>query len=201
MRGLFSALVMVMGASLAHGQGTETMQGAIGGVFPAGPSESRLEAGWSLAFGGIYWFSDRIGLHTELGIHRFGMSNLLRTEIGPAKDGLATILAIPVNGVFRLHDVGESGFYVLGGPGLYNRQLELSEPATAPLPRDEPWAGVRAGWTPQATLSTTRAGVNAGIGWEKPMARGYFFVEVRYHRIFTRGLPTEFIPVLFGTRF
>ncbi len=200
MRGLTLALVMAA-ASLAQGQGTEVGQGAIGGAFPAGPSESRLEAGWSFAFGGIYWFSDRVGIHSELGIHRFGLSDRLRHDIGPAQDGLATVLSIPVNGVLRLHGAGEAGLYLLAGLGLYHRQLELSAPATDPLPQDEPWAGTRAGWTPQANLSTTRGGLDAGLGWELPQGRGHFFVEVRYHRMFTRGLPTEFIPVVVGTRF
>ncbi len=200
MHSLSLALVMAV-APLVQSQGLEETQGAIGGAFPAGPTDSRLEAGWSFAFGGVYWFSERVGIHTELAVHRFGLSDRLRNAIGPAKDGLATILSIPVNGMFRLHGEGGSGLYILGGLGIYHRQLELSEPATAPLAMDEPWAGTRAGWVPSETLSTTRGGVDGGLGWEMPLDRGYFFVEIRYHRIFTRDLPTEFIPVVVGTRF
>ena len=200
MRALVLALGMSL-ASLAPGQGVEEAQGAVGGAFPTGPSERRLEAGWSFAFGGIYWFSERVGIHSELGVHRFGLSDHLRNAIGPAKDGLATILAVPVNGVLRLHGEGEAGLYLLAGMGIYHRQLELTEPATAPLGADEPWAGTMAGQVPQETLTTTRGGLDAGLGLEIPLARGNFFVEIRYHRIFTRGLATEFVPVVLGTRF
>ena len=200
MRGVFMALAMVT-ACFVRGQGMEVTQGSLGGAFPVGPSDSRLEAGWSFALGGVYWFSDRVGIHTELGIHRFGMSDRLRNVIGPARDGLVNILSLPINGILRLHGAGESGPYVLGGVGIYNRRLDLFEPSRAPLPGDESWAGVQAGWSPSETLRTTRGGVDAGLGWEMPLGQGHFFVEVRYHRVFTRNLPTEFIPVVVGTRF
>jgi len=193
---LAAMLALPVGAQVG-----EATQGALGGVFPTGPSDSRLEAGWSFGFGGIYWLSERVGIHSELGIHRFGISDRLRSDIGPATDGLATVLGIPVNGFLRLHDPGESGFYLLGGAGIYNRRLELEEPATIPVIRGDAWAGVQPGTLPASNLSTTRGGFDIGLGWEMPQGTGHFFVEVRYHRIFTRGLPTEFVPVVVGTRF
>lgn len=185
----------------ASAQAEEVAQGAIGMAIPAGPSDVRMEAGWSLSFGGIYWISERMGIHSELGIYRFGMSDRLRNDIGPAADGLVTVVGIPVNAFLRLHHPGAPGFYLLGGLGIYNRQLELSEPSTLPVLRGDTWAGVFPGVKPSSTLTATRGGLDAGLGWEAPRGRGHFFVEIRYHRMFTRGQPTEFIPVLLGTRF
>lgn len=195
------SLVLSAVCSLGCSQGVESLQGSVGGVFPVGPTETRLEAGWSFSFGGIYWLSERVGIHTELGIQRIGLSPSLRADIGPARDGVATILGIPVNAFIRLHGATSSGFYVLGGFGIYNRQLELDAPSSQPVLVGDSWAGVPAGAMPSEVLHTTRGGVNIGLGWEAPRAGGHFFMEVRYHRMFTRGLPTEFVPVLFGTRF
>jgi hypothetical protein len=196
---LFTVACLI--GSQAWAQGLEEMHAAVGAVVPAGPTEARLETGWTFAIGGVYWFAPRLGLHAELAVHRFGLSTELQDAIGPAKDGLATIVVVPISGVWRLHDQGDGGFYLLAGPGIYNRQVALDEPSTAPLAQGEPWAGTRAGWTPRESLTTTRLGANAGLGWEHPLGRGSFFVEVRYHRMFTRGLPTEFVPVVVGSRF
>lgn len=194
-------LTLAMIEPMAIAQVEEVTQGAIGVAFPVGVSDVRMEAGWSVSFGGIYWLSERLGIQSELGVNRFGMSDRLRNDIGPATEGRVTVVGIPVNAFLRLHHPGRPGFYLLGGLGIYHRQLELSDPATLPVVHGDAWAGVFPGAKPSSTLSATRGGLDAGLGWEAPLELGHFFVEIRYHRMFTRGQPTEFIPVLLGTRF
>lgn len=198
---ILSLALWTAATAFAQCQSLESLEGAVGAAFSVGASEQRLEVGGSLCFGGIHWISEHFGIHSELGIHRFGLSDRLRKDIGPATDGMATILDVPVNAFLRLHDPDHSGLYILGGLGIYNRHLDLTIPSTLPVERGDAWAGVRPGDAPSTTLATTRGGVDFGLGWETPRGGGHFFVEVRYHRIFTRGRVTEFIPVLLGTRF
>jgi hypothetical protein len=194
-------LTLAMIGPMAIAQVDEVTQGAVGVAFPVGQSDARMEAGWSVSFGGIFWLSERVGIQSELGVNRFGMSDRLRQDIGPATEGRVTVVAVPVNAFIRLHQPGTSGFYLLGGLGIYHRQLELSDPATLPVVYGDVWAGVAPGAKPSDTLTATRGGLDAGLGWETPLELGNLFVEIRYHRMFTRGRPTEFIPVLLGTRF
>jgi hypothetical protein len=79
------------------------------------------------------------------------------------------------------------GGYIIGGIGLYHMSAECES----------------------CTTSTTKGGVNGGVGYEHPLARVRLFAEARYHYIggpsdpTTAGVrsSTQFVPLSLGVIF
>src|SRR5258706_15825965 len=90
------------------------------------------------------------------------------------------------------------GFYLIGGPGVYHRHVEFTQPTVATFTAFDPFFGFFfpvAGPTQQVLLdfSTTKLGVNGGGGVTfKVGERAKFYAEARYHQMYT--LANHFIP-------
>jgi opacity protein-like surface antigen len=97
--------------------------------------------------------------------------------------------------------------YILGGPGLYHRNLSLTQPATFSTIFCDPFFGfcypaVAQGNQVVASFSTYKGGFQVGGGLEIRVGhRMKAFAEARYNDMFTtRGPDLTFVPVTFGIR-
>jgi opacity protein-like surface antigen len=94
--------------------------------------------------------------------------------------------------------------YATGGYGLYNRRLLLAAPGIIPAVVCDPFWDVCVSNSPATNemvtgnLSPYKGGYNVGGGVNFG-TRTKFFVEVRYHRMFT-DVATQVVPLTFGIR-
>jgi len=101
------------------------------------------------------------------------------------RDAKARVLSGTANALISPPQFG--GGYIIGGIGLYHMSAECDG----------------------CTTSTTKGGVNGGVGYELPLTRVRLFAEARYHYIggpsdpTTAGVKssTQFIPVSVGVIF
>lgn len=168
----------------ASQEGVEQMHGAVGAVFPSGPTKDLLDVGLTVAFGGIYWLGPRMGVHAELSYDRINPAS----SLGAGAEA-GQIYGLTVGAAWKLHS-GPTGLYVVTSGGVHNVRM-TTIPDTLPA---EPGM--------VSVTSSTRGGVTGILGFETPLGGGKtFFVEARWQRIFTRNQAMDLIPLVVGTRF
>jgi hypothetical protein len=116
-----------------------------------------------------------------------------------ALDGDASIWSVTLNPVWRFRIAGPIGAYLIGGGGYYQREMRFDEPVTVFVPTfhggfDE--TGVE---TVRQTDDAGGVNIGGGLTWNWGWGTK-FFVEARYHYIFTSGTATQIVPVTFGFR-
>jgi Outer membrane protein beta-barrel domain len=90
------------------------------------------------------------------------------------------------NVVYKFKSSPDSKFrpYIIGGVGVYNFDLKGSDADLVP-----------------GDNSQTKFGINAGAGFDIKAQSVGFFVEGRFHDVFTDGPNLKFIPITVGVRF
>jgi hypothetical protein len=73
--------------------------------------------------------------------------------------------------------------YIIGGPGIYNLKATGTNDIGA----------ITSG-------GTTKFGFNAGLGFDFKTGGAGFFLESRFHNVFTSGADVKFIPITLGIR-
>lgn len=186
---LLLSAALTLGAQSPYGAppsnvGLEQMHGAVGVVFPQGDTQNLLDAGFTVAFGGIYWVAPHVGVHAELSYDHINPA----PGVGPGA-GAGQIYAFTAGAAWKLHS-GRTGFYLVTSGGIHNIRM-ATVPDTLPV---EPGTFTM--------TTTTRGGATGILGFETPLGSGgTFFIEARYQRIFTRGQALDLIPLMVGTRF
>jgi opacity protein-like surface antigen len=164
-----------------------------------GGQRQRLESGWNFNFGGGYNFTPRAGFTLEFGQSVLGLSDedIQRHQ---ADDGDASVWSVTLNPVYRFRLGGPVGMYLIGGGGFYQRELRYFSSGFAFVPT----LGGGGFYAPVATEAhdiDNTGGINAGMGFTFHVGGGAkFFVEARYHYVFTANTPTQIIPVTIGFR-
>ena len=110
-----------------------------------------------------------------------------------------------MNPTFEVGVTSVVGAYFTGGYGVYNRRLQLTRADVGSQTFCDFWYGACFDQpVPVSTIlgetSTYKGGFNVGGGLTFGLPRAKLFAEVRYHRMLTRGLRTETLPVSFGIR-
>jgi hypothetical protein len=181
---------------------------AIGAGFttPVYHTGTALDMGWNFnAQAGLQVFGAHLGLvgefmYNDMGINSTTLSNL------SFPGGATHIWAVSAEPVIRFNPSGKVDFYLIGGPGIYHRHIEFTQPGVSTFTGFDPFFGVFypvAVPTTQVLLSydANKLGVNGGAGFNFHIGSGHakFFAEARYHEMFTNR-PTAFVPVTFGFR-
>jgi hypothetical protein len=166
-----------------------------GGPTAVAGSNNQLTGGSNFTVGGGYNFTPRTGFIIEFMNSWLGLTNQALQQNG-AIDGDANIWSVTVNPIWRFRIGGPVGGYIIGGGGYYERenrfieQQQINDPIFGPLLVNE-----------EVRQTTDAGGVNIGMGLTWNWGWGTkFFVEARYHHIFTSGSDTQIIPVTFGFR-
>jgi hypothetical protein len=166
-----------------------------GGPTIVSGSDGQMKGGSNFIVGGGYNFSPRVGFVLEFANNWLGVTNQALTQNG-AFDGDANVWSFTVNPIYRFRLGGPFGAYVIGGGGYYQRELRFFEEQTIIDPFFGP---IPATVEVRNTDDTGGVNVGAGLTWNWGWGTK-FFVEARYHYVFTSGNATQIIPITFGFR-
>ena len=211
MKGTLFALMMCGLVSLplaAQENANSLFTASIGAGFttPVYRSGGELDTGWNAqAQAGINMFGAHLGLVGEFDFNDMGINSATLQSVG-FPGGSTYIYDFTVDPVIRFNPNGKLSFYLIGGPGVYHRTVDFTQPSVAFFNGFDPFLGVSypvAVPTNEVLLSysTTKLGVNGGGGFTYRMGSSHvkFFAEARYNQMYTQH-PTAFIPVTFGFR-
>jgi hypothetical protein len=167
-----------------------------GGPTPVvGGTRNQLTNGWNFIFGGGYNFTPRLGFVLEFMDTGLGVTNTTLQQ-NQANDGDAEVWSITLNPIWRYRIAGPVGGYIIGGGGFYQRETRFFQTALF----QDSFGNVFQGNVTNRDFDNT-GGVNIGTGLTCNIGWGTkFFVEVRYHYVFTSGYATQILPVTIGLR-
>ncbi|MFL5355070.1 outer membrane beta-barrel protein [Archangium sp.] len=232
--GMTLGLMLLAGAPPALAQGSDTPQTFVssgeeheslvphvgfnigGGLsFPLGGSADNFDTGGAFQAGVTYNISRLIGVQAE---YLYSAYNIQSTVLNAAGvNGNHSMQYGDLNAVFNVLPARPFGIYLLGGPGVYHRRVEITEFAgVATVPYCDPWLYICYS-TPVAvdavlgSRSRTDFGLNAGVGISLRLFGGplRLYAEGRYHYIFSGDIDTaagpkkadgQYIPLVFGLR-
>jgi hypothetical protein len=163
-----------------------------------GSSRDQLNGGANFTLGAGYNFTPRTGFVFDFMNTSLGVTNSTLQQ-NQAISGDASIRSVTLNPIWRFRISGPVGGYLIGGGGFYEREISLDEPTQVFVPT------YHGGFYESGVVTVRQyddtGGLNVGAGLTCNLGWGTkFFVEARYHYIFTSGTPTQIIPVTFGVR-
>jgi len=151
--------------------------------------------------------SPQLALDLDFNYNQWNLNTAALDRFGEP-DGHTTIWSLSFTPVLRGSPRWHVSPYALAGPGLYYRNLTLTQPALVNTLACDPFFGfcfpATIGVNQVVASSTTyKMGVNAGGGIEFRLGQSNLkaFGEARYSRMFTtHGADLSFVPVTFGLR-
>jgi len=175
--------------------------------FPTGQLENHTETGFNFVASGGPRFNSRLSASLDFSLHYFNVENSFRspvTGVDFALGSMVRVWSLTLNPTYQFLRGEKFTSYVTGGYGLYNRQLQIPAPGAAIASACDAFWNVCIGSSPagaslSGNIDTYRGGYNVGGGVNFG-TRTKFFVETRYHHMFTTNSPTELIPLTFGVR-
>jgi len=165
-----------------------------------------LDNGWNFnAQAGVNTFNAHLSLVGEFMFNDMGINSATLNAL-QFPGGSTRIWGVSAEPVLRFNPQGKVDFYLIGGPGIFHRHVEFTQPTVETFTGFDPFFGV---FYPisvpanQVLLSydTNKLGVNGGGGVNFRVGSGHakFFAEARYYQMYTKR-PTAFLPVSFGFR-
>lgn len=168
--------------------------GVSGGLtVPTGNLGNDLNSGYSVS--GLVDLQPAPGplaLRLEVGYDRFAYKDSYQSFLAQAAGGSYSsnthYLRGTANLIYRLPNMSGIRPYVTGGVGVYNNS-------------DGTTLQYGGNTTTFNSSSTTKFGVNGGVGIELPLAGITPFLEVRAHGVQTDYTPVTYVPITVGFRF
>jgi Outer membrane protein beta-barrel domain len=236
MRKMMVVLIVALGAATpAFAQNDKPYDVNIGGgaFFPLGSYKDSFNTGGNFSIGGTYFVTPMIGIQAEYEYSKMGgPEKVLGLSATPAAivNGTAVlqsnqqINAGVVNLVARSHARDSMiGGYVLGGGGLYHRQIQLTSPAIGYVTVCDPyWLACYPAATSVDQIIGDRSSTNFGLDFGGGITFGReakFYIEAKYTYVWgpTLNQPTatpaagtaatnvstnaSYFPLVFGVRF
>ena len=190
-------------------EGWSRVDGSVGAGFtaPEGRAGNLVNMGWNIDARGGYRPSAHLALDLDFNYNRWNLNGAALARYGEP-GGYTTIWSASFLPILYGSPHWHVTPYAMGGPGVYYRNLSLTQPALINTFYCDPFFGfcypATVGVNQVVASSTTyKMGFNAGAGLEVRM--GYaplkVFGEARYSRMFTtHGSDIWFVPVTFGIR-
>jgi len=182
-----------------------TAEVGAGFSFPVGTTANHNEMGFNFVASGGPRFNDRLSLSLDFSLHYFELKNSFTSPTTGADLSLGSnmrLWSLTLNPAYVFIKKERVSSYVTGGYGLYNRRLLLAATGAIPAVACDQFWEVCISSAPQMVSgnpSPYKGGFNAGGGVAFGVTNK-FFVEIRYHRMFTANAPTQIIPLTFGIR-
>lgn len=208
-RAFLCVLLVCVFSMYGHGQDRlEHITFDVGGgfAFPAGQLGNRVQTGFGIVASGGPRFNPRLSLGLDFTINYFNLKNFIAAPVNQVSSlgSMVRIWSLTVNPTYQFWKEENVSSYVTGGYGLYNRDLQLSNSgAVLPAGACDTFFNVcNANSQVSAIandLNTYKGGFNVGAGMNFG-AHTKFFVEARYHHMFTTHSPTEIVPLTVGVR-
>ncbi len=192
--GALAAAPAAAHAQFGTGRTSPLSFGVEGGLsVPAGNLGDNLNSGYSVAgMVDLHPAPGPLSLRLEVGYDRFNYKDAYQTYVAQIAGGNYSsnthFLRGTANLVYRFSNM--SGFrpYLTGGVGVYNNSdgttLQYGNTTTS-----------------YSSGSTTKFGVNGGVGVELPLSGITPFIEVRAHGVQTDYTPVTYVPITVGFRF
>ncbi len=204
--GILGIAVWAFGLGAAYAQSSH-IDVSVGAGFsePESRSGNNLDTGWNLDFRGGYKPSLHLALDLDFNYNRWNLNGPVLARFGETF-GYTTIWSASFLPVLRGSPHWHLVPYVMGGPGVYYRNLTVTQPALVNTQACDPFFGFCYPATTGvnqivASATTYKMGINVGAGIESLGAGHFkFFGEARYSRMFTTGADLTFVPVTFGVR-
>ena len=201
------AALLFVSPATAQNEHKLTFHFGAGFTQPVHYTSNHLDTGFHITTGGGYNFTPDLGILGEFGFNQLGVSSNVLTSLA-VPNGSMRIYSVTANPIVHLNPHGRFDAYVIGGGGFYRRTIELTEPSIVTVPAYEPFLGV---FFPMAislnnvvaSFTQNKGGLNIGGGLTvrvREDSEAKFFVETRYHHVFTNPKTTNLFPVTFGCR-
>ncbi len=207
---LFGLGTCALGTALA--QETDNfshIDASVGAGFtePAGHGGKNMNTGWNFDVRGGYRATENVALDLDFNYNRWNLNSAALARFGEP-GGYTTIWSLSFTPVIYGSPHWHIAPYVLAGPGLYYRNLSLTQPGLINSLACDPFWGYCFPATfgvdqVVGSATTYKMGFNAGAGLEFPFGHSPLkvFGEARYSRMFTtHGEDLTFVPVTFGLR-
>jgi opacity protein-like surface antigen len=174
---------------------------------PAGHGGKNMNTGWNVDVRGGYRATENVALDLDFNYNRWNLNNAALARFGEP-GGYTTIWSVSFTPVVYGSPHWHIAPYALAGPGVYYRNLSLTQPGLINSLACDPFWGYCFPATfgvdqVVASAATYKMGFNAGAGLEFPFGHSPLnvFGEARYSRMFTtHGEDLTFVPVTFGLR-
>jgi opacity protein-like surface antigen len=174
---------------------------------PAGHGGNNVNTGWNFVVRGGYRATENVALDLDFNYNRWNLNNAALARFGEP-GGYTTIWSVSFTPVIYGSPHWHIAPYALAGPGVYYRNLSLTQPGLINSLACDPFWGYCFPATfgvdqVVASAATYKMGFNAGAGLEFPFGHSPLkvFGEARYSRMFTtHGEDLTFVPVTFGLR-
>ena len=212
---LVAVLALLWMIGTANAQWSHLDFGVGGGLSePEARMGNNVDTGWNFDIRGGYkthGASDRpspqVALDVDFNYNRWNLNSAALARVGEP-NGYTTIWSLSFTPVLRGSPHWHVSPYVLAGPGLYYRNLTLTQPGTVNTIFCDYFFGycfpATVGVDQVVASSTTyKMGFNGGAGIEFRLGQSHLkaFGEARYSRMFTtHGADLSFVPVTFGLR-
>jgi len=178
-----------------------------GASFPTDEAGHDLHTGYNFDVSGGYNFNRYLSGNIDFSYNRWGLNDdaLARFQ---EPGGRTSVWAFTANPVLHLNPHGKIDPYVTSGFGVYHVNLSLTEPFNETIFVCDPFFGFsfpQTGTVDEvvASFRTTKGGFNAGGGFNVPLGKSRlkFFMEARYHRMFSSsGADLTYVPLTVGIR-
>jgi hypothetical protein len=178
-----------------------------GGIsLPAGTIDDRTRTGFHFVASAGPRFHRYFTLTFDYSLHFLEIRNSFHdpeTGVDLSLGSHVRLWSLTVNPGWEFVKREQFSSYAIGGYGLYNRRLLLSDPGLTPAATcDEFWnvcISTLSGPRATGNGSLYKGGYNVGGGVTLG-SHTKFFVEARYHRMFATDLDTAIVPLTIGVR-
>lgn len=206
-RTLFVCICVAVTAAFAQDAHHFNFSAGAGVSLPTADASANLNTGWNLDFRGGLNVSRSFLADLDFSYSHWGLSNAALANFGQP-GGYADVWGISFVPVVRLAPNRLIDPYILGGAGIYHRNLSLTQPATVQTIFCDPFFGycypALVGVNQVvASFSTYKPGFDAGGGFDDRLGSSglKLFAEARYNEMFTtHGTNLSYVPVTFGVR-
>ena len=208
-RASFCALLVCVFSLNVHGQDRlEHVTFDVGGAFsfPTGQLDNRVQTGFGIVASGGPRFNPSFSVGLDFAINYFNLKNFVGSPVNEVNSlgSMVRIWSLTINPTYQFWREEKVSSYATGGYGIYNRDLQLPTPGGGvPVTACDAFWNICASGSQASAISgnlnTYKGGFNVGGGVNFG-GRTKFFVEARYHHMFTTHSPTELIPLTFGVR-
>ncbi|MFP2909573.1 outer membrane beta-barrel protein [Pyxidicoccus sp. 3LFB2] len=183
---------------------------------PLSDAGDRFETGRGFQLGAGFQLMRKFGITAEYLNTYHGVQDDVLDAAGV--EGSHRMQSGTLNAVVNVLPRSRLGLYLIGGPGLYYRKVEVSQFAgVAAVPYCDPWllyctTDVVPVSEVLGSRSTTDWGLNAGAGLTFSLFGDLrLYAEARYHYIFgpeftaqdgsSRNANGQYVPIMFGLRY
>jgi hypothetical protein len=213
--------VIVPAAARAQDKPVEFNIGA-GVVFPIGDVADSFDTGWNFATGLTFNVNEVVGIQGEYQYFRFGgPDRVFDNAINPGGDRILIesnhqMNVVDFNLVLRAGGTGGVRGYLIAGPGVYWRKVQLTTPSVGFVTVCDPyWYVCYPTAVSTDTIVGDRTSTDFGMNVGGGVVFGAFYVEARYHYVWGPKIEPQvgaqagqsfssnasYFPITFGFRF